>query len=668
MFGTTSGNDQTFTTASAPFAYTAAASPVHPGQATLNATITPNTVPAAYWFQHGPTTNYGSLTAVNTLAAGTNAVAVSNLLTGLPRGVPYYYRVVASNALGTAVGAGTNFTVPPGPTGLSSSVGGGLPFDIRQPALELNFIICTNGFYPDPDGGDLQIPFLGEICLFAGNFAPAGWNFCQGQLLNVSSNIVLFNLIGTTYGGDGQINFAVPDLRGREAVGAGRGVGLSPWIQGEIIGQTQVTLSVQAIPAHTHSLPFPDSATGTNGGSEPRENRKLSLGLTYLIALSGIFPAPGNATISEPFLGQVMLFAGLNQAQSAVFVAGQSLPIIQDEALFALLGTNYGGNGLTTFALPDLRSRVPMGNGQGQMSLWSQGQQTGAELVTITQAQMPAHQHTVPTLGILTGLTGSNQPQTLIQPSLVFQFLISTNGQIPSASVENTNAMLGEIELFAGTNLPGGWLPCDGRLLQIADAPALFGVISNWYGGDGITTFALPNLCGRTPVGSMNGQPGAAYGAEQGVMTVANLPPHTHTVPVLDFDRWATSFGLSNTAASFTADADADQAANGYEWATGTNPTNAQSLAPLTINLAGSRVNVGFPRNTNATDVVFTLLRSTNLANGGNWTGIATNLAGIWSLPAVVTETGAANPVNVIVSDPRTNTPAANYRLQITWP
>ena len=311
-----------------------------------------------------------------------------------------------------------------------------------------------------------------------------------------------------------------------------------------------------------------------------------------------------------------------------------------------------------------------MGTGRGPITAWSLGQKTGVETVTITTApRLPAHQHTVPTLGISTGFTGSGQSQTLMQPSVAVQFIISTNGQIPTTSIEATNEILGEIQLFAGTNLPIGWLlPCDGRVLQVSDLPALFGVLSNNFGGDGITTFALPNLSGRVAIGSTNGQPGAAYGAEQLVMTEAMLPPHTHTVPVLDFDRWITSFGLGGATAGFGADADTDGADNGYEWATGTNPTNTQSLALLKINSAGSNVMVGFSRNTNATDVIFSLQRSTNPAIAGAWTGIATNLAGVWSPPAIVTETGAGNPVNVSISDPRTNEPAANYRLEILWP
>jgi hypothetical protein len=88
----------------------------------------------------------------------------------------------------------------------------------------------------------------------------------------------------------------------------------------------------------------------------------------------------------------------------------------------------------------------------------------------------------------------------------------------------------------------------------------------------------------------------------------------------------------------------------------------------LTISSARTNALIGFPRNTNATDVIFTLLRSTNLAQAGAWTAIATNTAGVWSPSAIVTETGSSNPVNVIISDALTNAASASYRLQINWP
>jgi microcystin-dependent protein len=662
------GADQSFFMPGPPSVTTTAATSVHPGQATLNATINPNSLPTIYWFQHGPTTSYGNLTPANALAAGTNLVAVSNLVTGLPRSAPYHFNIVASNVLGQSVGGDMSFTVPQGPTNKSGATGNGQPFDIRQPSLELNYIICTNGIYPSRNG-PTESSILAEVRLFAGNFEPDGWQFCQGQVLYISNNTALFSLIGTSYGGDGVATFRLPDLRGCKVISSGQGAGLSPWVIGEVSGETQHTLRVQEMPSHTHTLPPPDALTGTNGGGQPRNNIQPTGVLTYLVQLEGIFPAPGTNVIFEQFLGQIRMFAG-NFAQIGTATAsGQTVSIAQNTALFTLLGTNFGGDGQTTFQLPDLQGRSPLGIGQGPITSWSLGQKTGVENVTMTAAQLPAHQHTVPSLGIVTGFTGNNQPQTLMQPSLALQFLICTNGEVPSNSVQALNQMIGEIQIYAGTNVPVGWLLCDGTVLPIAKAPTLFGIISNYFGGDGITTFALPNLSGRIPVGASNSQPSAAYGAEQTVLTTANLPSHTHAVPVLDFDRWITSFGLSNNLAGFAADADLDNEQNGYEWATGTNPTNAQSLAPpLTISSIGSNAIIGFPRNTNAVDVIFTLQRTTNLANPAAWTGIATNLSGAWNPPAIVTETGATNPVSVGVSDSLTNAPAATYRLQVTWP
>ena len=99
-------------------------------------------------------------------------------------------------------------------------------------------------------------PYVGEIRMFAGNFAPAGWQFCEGQLLPISENETLFNLIGTTYGGDGQSTFALPDLRGRVPLHFGNGFTLS-----ETGGVETITLTVPQIPSHTHAL-LASGATG----------------------------------------------------------------------------------------------------------------------------------------------------------------------------------------------------------------------------------------------------------------------------------------------------------------------------------------------------------------------------------------------------------------------
>jgi microcystin-dependent protein len=169
--------------------------------------------------------------------------------------------------------------------------------------------------------------FVGQIDIVGFNFAPAGWEFCQGQLLPISEFETLFNLIGTTYGGDGQSTFALPDLRGRMAIHQGQGPGLSDYIMGEQGGVEQVTLTLNQIPVHTHAAmgstapastlgpgssggsewatttTFLYSSTGSNlmamgggtigaaGGGGPHDNMPPYLVLNFIISLFGIFPS-----------------------------------------------------------------------------------------------------------------------------------------------------------------------------------------------------------------------------------------------------------------------------------------------------------------------------------------------------------------------------------------
>jgi microcystin-dependent protein len=164
-------------------------------------------------------------------------------------------------------------------------------------------------------------PYFGEIRIFAGNFAPAGWMFCEGQLLPISEYETLFNLIGTTYGGDGQSTFALPDLRGRVPLHFGNGFTLA-----ETGGVETVTLTSAQIPAHTHPLlattnaanasapvgklaaitqastvtPYGadgpivsmnPSSVGVSGGSQPHNNLQPFLCLDFIISLFGIIPS-----------------------------------------------------------------------------------------------------------------------------------------------------------------------------------------------------------------------------------------------------------------------------------------------------------------------------------------------------------------------------------------
>jgi len=174
--------------------------------------------------------------------------------------------------------------------------------------------------------------YIAEIRMFAGNFAPRFWAFCQGQILSIAQNTALFSLLGTTYGGNGQTTFALPDLRGRVPVGTGQGPGLPNVVLGELSGTPTVTLIVQQIPQHIHTVALgahnDDSANQANptnnvlglgqvpggqsvnmysnagantnlaptnssiaGGSQPHNNMQPYLGMNYIICLNGIFPS-----------------------------------------------------------------------------------------------------------------------------------------------------------------------------------------------------------------------------------------------------------------------------------------------------------------------------------------------------------------------------------------
>jgi microcystin-dependent protein len=173
--------------------------------------------------------------------------------------------------------------------------------------------------------------YIGQLIMFAGTFAPRNWAFCAGQLLSISQNTALFSILGTTYGGNGQTTFALPDLRGRVPVGVGQGPGLPNVSLGEVAGQPTHTLILTEIPAHNHSIngnasglgnsaaptgnslgigvvpsnnspvnmynnAAPNTAlnaatAGLAGGSQPHNIMQPYLGMNYVICLFGIFPS-----------------------------------------------------------------------------------------------------------------------------------------------------------------------------------------------------------------------------------------------------------------------------------------------------------------------------------------------------------------------------------------
>jgi microcystin-dependent protein len=214
----------------------------------------------------------------------------------------------------------------------------------QQPSLGVTYLIRTTGQYPGENHGSLS--FLGEVIQFAGNYAPTGFMRCDGRLLSVLDHDELFQIIGNAYGGDGVTTFALPDMRGRNAVGASASVPL-----GSKVGDDEVVLSGANMP------------TEMGGAGAEFDNRGPGLALRYIISLQGIFPTQdtGSANPNEPYYGEITLFAGNFAPRGWALCEGQLLPIHQNTALFSILLNNYGGNGTTHFALPDLRGRTSIG-------------------------------------------------------------------------------------------------------------------------------------------------------------------------------------------------------------------------------------------------------------------------------------------------------------------
>lgn len=433
-------------------------------------------------------------------------------------------------------------------------------------------------------------PYIGEICMFGGNFAPSGWAFCDGSRLSISANSELFQLIGTTYGGDGHTTFALPDLRGRTPIHTGQGNNLSPRPLGELGGAEAVALQAAHLPAHGHSVlaygaagnqPAPYQATwapsllaqfssnpantalnataiAPTGDGFSHPNMPPYLAISFIIALEGIYPGPSD--ISEAYLGEIRPFSFAAAAGGWAPCNGQVLPIAGNDQLFGVLGATYGGDGVTTFALPDLQGRMPMQVGPSL----KQGGRGGEETHSLTVAELPNHGHVPqgsqsyantgrPDAGVWAnqvaddgystftpnvtmhpsaiGESGGNQGHENMSPYQVVNFCVAAQ----TATPDTNNAYIGEIRVFGGNTAPEGWLQCNGQLLAIQGYQTLFSLLGIWYGGNGTTNFAVPNLQASVPLGVGQG-PGLTshlIGESGGSATVTleggEMASHSHT-------------------------------------------------------------------------------------------------------------------------------------------
>jgi microcystin-dependent protein len=288
-----------------------------------------------------------------------------------------------------------------------------------------------------------------------------------------------------------------------------------------------------------------DTLTGVTGGGSPVENRQPTLSTRYIIALTGIYPGSGSSDLGEqqppdrstPFMAEIRAVAFDFAPKGWAFCEGQTLPINQNQALFSLLGVNFGGNGTTNFKLPDLRGRVPMGAGTGfGLPTYAIGQPVGTAASALSVANLPPHTHTVPG-GRDTSAAGSGAAVDNRQPSLALQYYIAADG---------------EIMLTAFTRAINGWAYCDGSVFPVAGHSYAFFYIGSTYGGDGgFSSFAVPDLRGRTVLGDDNTSAfpiGKVMGSKDLLLNVADMPAHAHS---LSFGSTGFTGNVGNTASNY---------------------------------------------------------------------------------------------------------------------
>ena len=353
------------------------------------------------------------------------------------------------------------------------------PIPNMQASVALTQYFPLQGAFPNQGGGGSAGFYLGEIGTFAGFFAPAGAT-ATGQLAAISQNLTLYSLLGITYGGNGTTSFGLPNLAGVTMVGTGQGAGLSPETLGQKSGSESVTIN------------YPQAPPNLLGQSQSIDNHQPSLGITYAIEIQGVFPTQGGGGLTPlNTIGMIKAFAGNFDAAGYAACNGQLLSIAQNQALFSILGTTYGGNGITTFALPDLRGRDII----GASATTPIGAKVGQANVNLANGQAP------------TEGGGPVTPFDNRQPSLSIQYIIALQGIFPSqgGNQDPLTPFLGQIVAFAGNFVPSGWARCDGTILSISQNTALFSLLGTAHGGNGTTTFSLPDLRDRTVIGTGNG-------------------------------------------------------------------------------------------------------------------------------------------------------------------
>ena len=262
----------------------------------------------------------------------------------------------------------------------------------------------------------------------------------------------------------------------------------------------------------------------------------------------------------DAYIGEIRLFAGVFAPQGWALCNGATLPITGNETLFGLIGTTYGGDGLSNFGLPDLRGRASLHVGGDHPVMGTIG---GVESVALETPNLPSHSHLVAVSNSVTGATDNpsentwgpatskaysktgtlsmnpacvgkspavgNLPHNNMIPFTVVTYIIALGGSYPSSAIPGT--YMSELRIFAFSRVPDTWAQCNGQLLSVQEYSTLFNLLSTTYGGDGRQTFGLPNLQARIPMHVGNNMvQGQTGGEETHTLNTFEIPAHTHAI------------------------------------------------------------------------------------------------------------------------------------------